>query len=109
MVTFDAKCEHAKAEHQASLPPKPCAHLVAYDSWGKLARPRPCKRLAVEGGDFCGVHKVVAKRWAPIAVSDGGFCVFCAEAGRSYSWNGVRMALCTAHGRALRRAIAEGR
>lgn len=95
-------------------PPPPgtrmCRELVAHDVNGKLLdRPRPCKRAADDGSDYCGRHAVSRRGRAPVEVRDGGFCVCCGGAARSYVVESVTVALCGAHGRALVRAIREGR
>lgn len=86
-----------------------CEHLVAHGPLGRLPAPRPCKRAAVEGSSYCARHGQIARRTPPADVRDGGFCVACAIPGRSYVLEGITIALCEAHGRALARAITEGR
>lgn len=96
-------------------PPPPgtpmCQYPVAYDTAAgvPLERPRACTRAALAGEKFCGGHKGTASRWAPIEVRDGGFCVWCAEPGRSFVADGVTIALCKRHAKSLGRAIREGR
>lgn len=87
-----------------------CAELVAWDVTGKrVVPPRPCKRAAREGSRFCGRHQRTAAKYAPIEVRDGGICVWCGEFGRSYVSDGVVIALCAAHGKALARAVKGAR
>lgn len=88
---------------------EPCRYLVAHGPFKMLERPRPCKRLATRGTPYCGLHQLVAARVAPIEVRDAGFCSYCAQPARSYVADGVSVALCARHGKALARALREGR
>lgn len=87
-----------------------CAYLVVWDAMqGRLPEPRPCKRAAHTDSPYCGLHKRVAARVLHVEVRDGGFCIGCSQPGRSYVLGGVTIPLCAAHGRALERALREGR
>jgi hypothetical protein len=87
-----------------------CRYLVAYDGLGLLLDgPRPCKRAARDGEPYCGLHQLVATRVAHVEVRDGGYCVWCGQPGRSYTVDRVTITLCELHGRALGRALREGR
>ncbi len=94
-------------------PPPPgtpmCRYLSAYDSYGLLREPRPCKRGAVPGSDYCRRHGNMVARSPQVEVRRGGFCVWCGQPTRSYVVDRVTIALCLAHGKALARAIREGR
>lgn len=85
-----------------------CTHLVVHGRDG-LIPPRQCRRFAADGTTLCRLHAVVVARRPPVEVRVGGFCVCCGAAGHSYVVNGITIALCGAHGRALARAIREGR
>jgi hypothetical protein len=85
-----------------------CAATTVHDSYGKHA-PRPCRRAAKAGGSLCGLHAAIERKSAKVVGVDGGFCVGCAEPARSYVVGGSRVALCAAHGKALAKAIREGR
>ena len=86
-----------------------CGYLVAHGLEGRLSEPRPCKRAAKTDSPYCGLHQRVAAMVLHVEVRDGGFCLGCAQPGRSYVIGGVTLALCAAHGRALERALREGR
>jgi hypothetical protein len=86
-----------------------CAHLVAYAFDGRLPEPRPCKRAAKSGSTYCGLHQRMVAKVPHVEIREGGYCVWCAQPGRSYIVDRVRITLCAAHGRALERALREGR
>ncbi len=87
-----------------------CAYLVVHDATlGQLIKPRPCKRPAGHDSPYCGVHQMVALRVPQIEVRDGGFCVWCGQPAKSYVCDRVTIALCVRHGKALSRALREGR
>ena len=86
-----------------------CSYLVAWDGLGQLPEPRPCKRAAVDDSPFCRLHAMVAARTPHVEVRDGGFCVWCGQSGRSYTADRVTITLCERHGKALGRALREGR
>jgi hypothetical protein len=86
-----------------------CRESVTKDLNGKpLDRPRPCKRSAADGSDYCGTHTFRRRSRAPIETRDGGICVWCGGFGRSYVCDGVVIGLCAKHGQALARAVREG-
>lgn len=86
-----------------------CRYLSVYDSYGLMKAPRPCKRAAAAGTDYCRRHGNMVARSPQVEVRDGGFCVWCGEPARSYVVDRVTVALCRSHGRAIARAIREGR
>jgi hypothetical protein len=61
-----------------------CAATVRFGPDGELAEPRRCRRNARAGSHFCGVHGRLSKR-VHVEVRDGGWCVWCAGAGRVYT------------------------
>lgn len=85
-----------------------CKRLVVHDGT-RLVRPRPCKRPSIDGSFYCGLHARIVARTPALEVRDGGFCVWCGGPARSYKCELVTISLCTFHGRALARAIREGR
>jgi len=86
-----------------------CQYPVVYGTFGLLHRPRPCARAARKGERYCGRHAQIAAKVPHVEVRDGGFCVWCGQPGRSYTADRVTIPLCEKHGRALARAIREGR
>lgn len=94
-------------------PPPPdarmCHYLVAHGTSGLLDEPRPCKRTATHDSPYCGLHTRIAAKVPHVEVRDGGYCVWCGQPGRSYVADRVTISLCTTHGRALERALREGR
>jgi hypothetical protein len=86
-----------------------CRYLVAWCASGRLAEPRSCKRAAKSESPFCALHQRVAMRVPHVDVRDGGYCVWCGQSGRSYIADRVTITLCVIHGRALERALREGR
>ena len=79
-----------------------CRFLVTWESDGRLDKARHCRRKAQDGTSYCGLH---AKMVTDIETSDGGWCVFCAKPGRTYTCDRVSLALCASHQKALTRAL----
>jgi hypothetical protein len=86
---------------------KTCEALVAWGFAGRLETPRPCKQNAKPGERFCGLH--LSKGASLVEVRDGAWCVGCGESGRAYVVGGVTISLCGKHGKALVKAIRDGR
>lgn len=88
-----------------------CAALVVYDWHRKLDAPRPCRRQARDGSPYCGPHawRMAKKRRIVEVRPSGGVCFGCGDPGRGYVIGGVQVNLCLACGKALAKAIVDGR